>query len=165
MKKWNAIIDVEKCNGCHLCTLAVKDEYVGNDWPGYSAEMPKHGHDWIDIKQKVRGQAPLVDAAYIPVTCQHCDDAPCLKAAKNGAVTKRDDGIIIIDPEKSKGQKQIAESCPHNSIFWNEEKEIPQIWTFDAHLLDDGWTGPRAQQVCATGCFKTVKLEDSEICS
>ena len=63
MKKWNAIIDVEKCNGCHLCTLAVKDEYVGNDWPGYSAEMPKHGHDWIDIKQKVRGQAPLVDAA------------------------------------------------------------------------------------------------------
>ena len=163
MKKWNAIIDVEKCNGCHLCTLAVKDEYVGNDWPGYSAEMPKHGHDWIDIKQKVRGQAPLVDAAYIPVTCQHCDDAPCLKAAKNGAVTKRDDGIIIIDPEKSRGQKQIAESCPHNSIFWNEEKEIPQIWTFDAHLLDDGWTGPRAQQVCATGCFKTVKLEDSEM--
>ena len=163
MKKWNAIIDVEKCNGCHLCTLAVKDEYVGNDWPGYSAEMPKHGHDWIDIKQKVRGQAPLVDAAYLPVTCQHCDDAPCLKAAKNGAVTKRDDGIIIIDPEKSKGQKQIAESCPHNSIFWNEEKEIPQIWTFDAHLLDDGWTGPRAQQVCATGCFKTVKLEDSEM--
>lgn len=163
MKKWNAIIDVENCNGCNLCTLAVQDEYVGNEWPGYSAEMPKHGHRWIDIKQKVRGQAPMVDAAYLPVMCQHCDDAPCLKAAKNGAVTKRDDGIVIIDPEKSKGQKQIADSCPHNSIWWNEEKQIPQIWNFDAHLLDEGWASPRAQQVCATECFKTVKIEDSEM--
>ena len=154
---------MENCNGCNLCTLAVQDEYVGNEWSGYSAEMPKHGHKWIDIKQKVRGQAPMVDAAYLPVMCQHCDDAPCLKAAKDGAVTKRDDGIIIIDPEKSKGQKQIADSCPHNAIWWNEEKQIPQIWNFDAHLLDDGWANPRAQQVCATGCFKTVKIEDSEM--
>ena len=163
MKKWNAVIDVENCNGCNLCTLAVQDEYVGNEWPGYSAEMPKHGHRWIDIKQKVRGEAPLVDAAYLPVMCQHCDDAPCLKVAKNNAVKKRDDGIIIIDPEKSKGQKQIADSCPHNAIWWNKEKEIPQIWNFDAHLLDDGWTSPRAEKVCATGCFQTLKVEDSEM--
>ncbi len=43
MKKWNMIIDVAECTNCNLCTLAAMDEYVGNDWPGYSAPMPRHG--------------------------------------------------------------------------------------------------------------------------
>ena len=160
MKKWNLIIDVDNCNNCHMCSLACKDEFVGNNFPGYSAEMPKRGANWIDIKKKERGQTPMVDIGYIPTMCQHCDDAPCLKAAKNDAVKKRDDGIIIIDPEKSKGQKQIVDSCPHGSISWNEELKIPQIWFFDAHLLDKGWKTPRGVSVCATNAMRAVKVED-----
>tara|TARA_A100001011_G_scaffold262144_1_gene270642 strand:+ start:3310 stop:4161 length:852 start_codon:yes stop_codon:yes gene_type:complete len=163
MKKWNIIIDVDNCNNCNMCSLATKDEYVGNSFPGYSAEMPKRGANWIEMKKKERGQTPMIDIAYIPTMCQHCDDAPCLKASKNGAITKRSDGIIIIDPEKSKGQKQIVESCPHNSIYWNEELNIPQIWSLDAHLLDDGWKAPRAVSVCATSAMKAVKIEDNEM--
>jgi len=146
-----------------MCSLACKDEFVGNSFPGYSAEMPKRGADWIKMNKKERGQTPMIDIGYIPTMCQHCDDAPCMKAAKNGAVTKRNDGIIIIDPEKSKGQKQIVESCPHGSISWNEELEIPQIWFFDAHLLDKGWKVPRAISVCATGAMKALKVEDEEM--
>ena len=163
MKKWNLIIDVDNCNNCHMCSLACKDEFVGNNFPGYSAEMPKRGVNWINMKKKERGQTPMVDVGYIPTMCQHCDDAPCLKAAKNNAAIKREDGIIIIDPEKSKGQKQIVDSCPHDAISWNEELEIPQIWFFDAHLLDQGWKEPRAISVCATGAMKAVKIEDQEM--
>ena len=163
MKKWNLIIDVDNCNNCHMCSLACKDEFVGNNFPGYSAEMPKRGVNWINMKKKERGQTPMVDVGYIPTMCQHCDDAPCLKAAKNNAVIKREDGIIIIDPDKSKGQKQIVDSCPHGAISWNDELEIPQIWFFDAHLLDKGWKEPRATSVCATGAMKTVKIEDQEM--
>ena len=101
MKKWNLVIDVENCNNCHMCSLACKDEFVGNSFPGYSAEMPKRGADWIKMNKKERGQTPMIDIGYIPTMCQHCDDAPCMKAAKNGAITKRNDGIIIIDPELS----------------------------------------------------------------
>ena len=43
MKKWNMIIDVAECTNCNLCTLAAMDEYVGNEWPSYSAPMPKIG--------------------------------------------------------------------------------------------------------------------------
>ena len=43
---------------------------------------------------------------------------------------KRDDGIVIFDPEKSKGQRQLVDACPHGAVWWNEEKQIPQIWTF-----------------------------------
>jgi len=163
MKKWNLIIDVAECTNCNVCTLATQDEYVGNEWPGISSGMPKHGHRWVDIKRKERGQPPLVDVAYLPVMCQHCDDAPCIKAAENDAVIKRDDGIVIIDPEKSVGQKQIMESCPYGVVFWNEEKNIPQAWPFDAHLLDAGWDEPRAATACPTGAFRALKVEDADM--
>ena len=161
--KWNVIIDVANCTNCNLCTLSCQDEYVGNTFPGYSEEMPKHGHHWIEIRRKERGQVPMIDVAYLPVMCQHCDDAPCIAAAENGAISKRDDGIVLIDPVKSKGQKHLVEACPYGAIWWNDEKDIPQSWFMDAHLLDDGWDEPRAVTACATEAFKTVKVEDAEM--
>jgi len=163
MKKWNLIVDVAKCTNCNCCTLASQDEHVGNEFAGYSAPMPKHGHRWIDIHSKERGSGPLMDVAYLPVMCQHCDDAPCMKAAKNGAVTKRPDGIVHIDPVKAKGQKAIAEACPYGAVKWNEELQLPQHWFFDAHLLDRGWKEPRCAQVCATGALKAVSATDEEM--
>ena len=63
VKKWNLVIDVANCTNCNLCTLAVQDEYVGNEFPGYAAEMPRHGHRWINIHTRERGRAPMVDVA------------------------------------------------------------------------------------------------------
>lgn len=159
MSKWNLIVDVADCTNCQACVLATHDEHVDNDFRGYAAPMPKHGHRWIDIKRKERGQGPMIDVAYLPIMCQHCDHAPCLTAAPD-AVTKRADGIVVIDPVKSKGRKDIVESCPYGAIWWNEERQIPQHWIFDAHLLDSGWTEPRAAQVCATGAIGAVKTDD-----
>ncbi len=163
MKKWNMIIDVAECTNCNLCTLAAMDEYVGNDWPGYSAPMPKHGHKWINILQKERGQLPMIDIAYVPTMCNHCDDAPCMKADKTGAIKKRKDGIVLIDPKKAKGQKQLVDACPYGHIWWNEDLQLPQAWTFDAHLIDQGWEQTRGQQSCPTGAMRAIKVEDSEM--
>jgi Fe-S-cluster-containing dehydrogenase component len=163
MKKWNMIIDVAACNNCQLCALAIMDEYVGNDWPGYAAPMPKHGHRWIDILQKERGQQPMIDIAYVPTMCNHCDDAPCIKAAQDGAIAKRDDGIVVIDPVKAKGQKQLVDACPYGHIWWNVELGLPQAWPFDAHLIDQGWQQTRGQQSCPTGAMRAVKVEDAEM--
>ncbi len=163
MKKWNLIVDVAKCTNCNLCTLANQDEHVDNVFEGYSAPMPRHGHRWIDIRSNERGSGPLMDVAYVPVMCQHCDDAPCIAAAKNGAVTKRPDGIVHIDPVKAKGQKAIADACPYGAVRWNEALELPQHWFFDAHLLDRGWAEPRCVTVCATGALKSIKVTDEEM--
>jgi len=162
MKKWNMIIDVAECTNCNLCTLATMDEYVGNEWPGYSAPMPKHGHKWINILQKERGQVPMIDIAYVPTMCNHCDDAPCVKAGR-GAVRKRDDGIVIIDPVEAKGRKDLVESCPYGSIWWNEELQLPQHWNFDAHLIDQGWQQTRGHQSCPTGAMRAICVEDDKM--
>jgi Fe-S-cluster-containing dehydrogenase component len=163
MKKWNLVIDVAKCFNCNNCALAVHDEYHGNEFPGYAAEMPRLGHRWIDILLRERGVYPMVDVVALPVTCNHCDDPPCRTAAKDGAVTKRADGIVLIVPEKAKGQRQIVEACPYQAVWWNEAKNLPQAWPFDAHLLDSGWTQTRASQCCPTGAIQTLHVDDAEM--
>lgn len=161
MSKWHLIVDVANCTNCNVCVLACHDEHVDNDFPGYAHAMPKHGHKWINIKPQERGATPMMDIAFLPVMCQHCDNAPCMDRARDGAISKRADGIVIIDPVKAKGQKQIVDACPYDAVWWNEEKEIPQAWIFDAHLLDEGWKEPRAATVCATGAIRAVKMDDA----
>ena len=163
MKKWNMIVDVARCNNCYNCFVTTKDEYVDNEHPGYTAPQPLHDHAWVDIERKEAGQWPMVQAHFRPVMCNHCDDAPCMKAASNGAIKKRDDGIVIIDPERAKGQKQIVEACPYGAVYWNEELEIPQAWPFDAHLLDRGWEKTKIEKVCPTGALRSLKISDDEM--
>ncbi len=163
MKKWNLVIDVAKCNDCNNCFLACKDEFVENDYLPYSAAQPRHGQRWMNIMRKERGQYPKVDVAYLPIPCMHCDDAPCIKAAKDGAVYKMGNGIVIIDPEKAKGQRSIVDACPYGAIWWNDEKAVPQKCTFCIHLLEEGWKEPRCVQACPTGALSVIHAEDREM--
>ena len=85
------------------------------------------------------------------MTCAQCKNPACTKAAEDGAVYKREDGIVMIDPVKAAGQKQIVNSCPYRVIFWNQEKNVAQKCTMCAHLLDEGYKTPRCVELCPTG--------------
>jgi Fe-S-cluster-containing dehydrogenase component len=161
MKKWNFVIDVAKCHDCNNCFLACKDEYFENNYAPYSVAQPRLGHRWMDVHRTERGQCPKVDVGYLPYPCMHCEDAPCIAKTKGGAVYKREDGIVIIDPKKAKGKKEIVGTCPYGVIYWNEEKKVPQKCTFCVHLLKEGWKEPRCVQACPTGCLKVVHAEDA----
>jgi Fe-S-cluster-containing dehydrogenase component len=160
MSNYGMIIDLEKCSGCYNCFLACRDEHYGNDFPPISLAQPFTGHFWMRILERERGKYPKVKVSFIPKPCMHCDDPPCAKAALNGAIYKRPDGIVIIDPEKSSGQKEIVSSCPHRVIFWNEEKKIPQKCTLCAHMLDQGEEEPRCVEACPTGALLFGDLDD-----
>lgn len=163
MEKWNIVIDIKKCQDCNNCFLACKDEYVGNDFLPYSVAQPKHVHRWMNIMRKERGQFPTIDVAFLPVPCMHCDNAPCVKKASNGEVYKQENGIVIIDPEKARGNKNIVDSCPYGAIWWNDEKNVAQKCTMCAHLLADGWKEPRCVQACPTGALRVVKADDTKM--
>ena len=130
-------IDSRLCMACYCCFTACKDEHCGFA-SKLSAAQPMMGQNWMDIREWERGDnSRRIKTATVPTPCSHCQDPACMKASKDGAVYKRDDGIVIIDPEKSKGQKAIADACPIGAAFWNEELEIPQKCTMCAELLDD----------------------------
>jgi tetrathionate reductase subunit B len=159
MAKYGMVIDIAKCTGCYSCFTACKDEYWENDYLPYSVAQPRFGEYWVNLIKKERGVYPCIKVAYIAIPCQHCGDAPCMKKAKNGAVIKREDDIVLIDPEKAKGQKQLVDACPYHAIFWNEEKQIPQKCTFCAHRLEEG-KAPRCAQICPSGAIQFGDLND-----
>jgi len=160
MTKYGMVIDISKCTGCYNCFLTCRDEFAGNEYPGYSAAQPMSGMNWIRVIEKERGQYPKVKVSYTPVTCMQCEDAPCIEAAQNKAVYRRDDSIVMIDPVKAKGQKQIVTACPYRVIEWNEEKQLPQKCTLCAHMLDNGEKVPRCVESCPTDALIFGDLDD-----
>lgn len=160
MSRFSILIDVNKCNGCYNCFLACRDEYYGNDYPSYSAAQPLNGQFWMQMQEIERGEYPKPKIAYIPKPCMHCESAPCIDAAKDGAVYRRDDGIVIIDPEKAKGQEAIVNACPYRVIYWNAEKQLPQKCTMCAHRLDEGEKMPRCVESCPTEALVFGDLDD-----
>jgi len=162
MSRFGLLIDVRKCSGCHNCFLACRDEHYGNDYPPYSAAQPLDGQMWMQMKEIERGHYPRPKLSYIPTPCMQCEDAPCLAAAMDGAVYRRDDGIVVIDPEKAKGQQQIVSACPYRVISWNSDLDIPQKCTGCAHRLDEGEPQPRCVESCPTGALVFGDLDDPD---
>ncbi len=160
MARLSLLIDVTKCTGCHNCFLACRDEYFGNDYSPYSAPQPLDGQFWMKVVEVERGSYPKPKLDYVPIPCMHCEDAPCIAVAADNAVYRRDDGIVIIDPEKAKGQKAIVSSCPYRIVYWNAELELPQKCTLCAHHLDKGEKTTRCVEACPTGALIFGDLDD-----
>ena len=157
------VVNVNDCVGCRACQVGCKDEHCGNEWSPYTKSQPEVGQFWLKVNQQERGKRPHVKVTYLPVLCQHCENAPCMKVATNGAVYGRDDGLVLIDPVKAKGQRKIMQACPYNCVFWNEALDIPQKCTGCAHLLDGNH--PVSIPRCVDNCHIDVIQfgEESEL--
>jgi Fe-S-cluster-containing dehydrogenase component len=155
------IIDLAICNGCHNCQIACKDEHVANDWSPIAKPQPDTGQFWNKVINLERGTFPKVQVTYHHSICQHCENAPCVDACPAHAIYRRPDGIVIIDPDKCRGNKMCMAACPYeNVIYFNDDLNIAQKCTFCAHLIDQGWTETRCSDVCPTGAFTFGEEED-----
>jgi Fe-S-cluster-containing dehydrogenase component len=170
MTTYGIVIEVDKCIGCSICLKACKDEFIGNDYPGYSTAQPSpdwvispsawpdqgqpislsvvHGQNWMEFSEDTQGTFPNVNSKFVYMACMQCANPPCLAAAATGnAVTQRADGIILFDPVNSQYQKPIVDSCPYGRAYWNSNLAIPQKCTFCAHLVDQG-KNPKCVDSC-----------------
>ncbi len=149
------VIDLDICNGCYCCQIACKDEHVGNDWTPYAKPQPDTGQFWLKMTEKIRGTVPKVKVAYQPIMCMHCDNAPCMASCPvKGAIYKREDGLVIIDPDKCTGCKNCVDACVYGAIYFNEDTNLAQKCTGCAHLLDKGWQEPRCVDICPTQAIR-----------
>lgn len=161
MEKVHIIFDADKCVGCYNCLLACQDEFCGNEWMPYTHSKELHGEKWIKTTRYERGHAPITEVAFLTQMCYQCKNAECEKAFPD-QVIRRDDGIVLIHPEKSRGNRELVSACPYGMIKWNEELGAPQKCTMCAHLLDDGWKEPRCVQACPLRALSFVRCSDEE---
>ena len=149
------VIDITKCNGCHNCQIACKDEHVGNDWTPIAKPQPDTGQFWNQVINLERGTVPKVQVTYHHTICQHCDNAPCIDACNAHAIYRRPDGIVIIDPERCRGNQLCMEACPYeNVIYFNDDLNIAQKCT---RLLAEG---PQGRQLHPS--HREARLSDQE---
>ena len=153
-------IDVAKCNGCYNCQLACKDEHVGNDWTPYAKPQPEIGQFWVKLQENVGGTIPKVKIHYIAQMCNHCENASCLAACPDNAIYRRDDGLVIINPETCTGCLKCVDACPYDAIYFNKDLNIAQKCTGCAHLLDNDYKLPRCVEACPTDAMLFGEEED-----
>ena len=156
-------VDVSRCNGCYTCHTACKDEHVDNDWTPYAKKQPEIGQFWVKLRETVRGTVPKVRSTYIPEFCNHCENPACIKSCAVGAIEKRNDGIVLIYPDKCNGCGDCAAACPYGAVYRNDDLGICQKCTGCAHLLDSGIKLPRCVEACpvdAIGFGEESELED-----
>ena len=144
------VIDVAKCSGCYNCQLACKDEHAENDWTPYAKPQPLTGQFWCKVTDHVQGTIPKVRIHYIAHMCAHCRNAACINACPADAFTRREDGLVLLDPAKCTGCKKCLSACPYDAIYSNDGEHIAQKCTGCAHLLDHGATLPRCVEACPT---------------
>ncbi len=140
-KNWAMVIDQERCIGCWTCAVGCKEinnEPLGFWWNRILTAAPGEvtgqrldalanpASDDIDVPH---GVFPQVEMAYLPVACQHCDEAPCVKACPVDATFKRDDGTILIDYERCIGCRYCVAACPYGvRVFnWGDAKRDPDF--------------------------------------
>ena len=155
------LIDIDKCTGCYDCQIGCKDEHCGNDWSPIAKPQPLIGQFWCKINEYERGQKPHVKVTYIPVLGGQNEEIA--KYAPE-VLMPREDGLIVIDPEKAVGRKDIAEKF--EGVYWNEELQIPQACTGCAHLIDDPDSPirtPRCVDNCPVDVIQFGEEEDLDL--
>ena len=153
------LVDPSRCLQGSNCWVACKDEHCVNDWSPIAAPSTDDQW-WIQCYETEVASGAHMKLHRVTVMCQHCADAPCMKACESGAIYRRDDGIVIIDPTVCKGCQKCVVACPYERVFFNAELAISQKCTMCAHLLDAGWDMPRCVKACPNDTLSFVDEED-----
>lgn len=167
--RYGMAIDLKKCIGCQTCTIACKAEnYTG---PGIF---------WNIVKDQESGRYPLVTRVFLPLPCMQCEDPSCVSVCPTGASFRRDDGIVLVDPEKCVGCGYCVEGCPYGRRYLNKkrvgyygkeetpneqigysqhETGVAEKCTFCSHLLEQG-KEPACVKACPVKARTFGDLED-----
>ncbi|APX00226.1 4Fe-4S ferredoxin (plasmid) [Halobiforma lacisalsi AJ5] len=142
MTNYGMVIDLERCIGCHACAVSCSQENnvsLDQQWNRILTE----GGDSMDTpegKYPEDGRDGTLSMNHLPMACQHCENAPCVKVCPVNATYKRDDGIVAIDYDKCMGCRYCMSACPYNARVFNydEPETLPAEGTGNVEQREQG---------------------------
>ncbi len=141
MSKYALVIDHEACWGCKTCEAACGQEYdFGNRYLRVTEEGPTPGDGMTDYTYRVN-------------VCRHCDDPPCAEACPEGALTQREDGIVILDSDACTGCQSCIEACPYDALWFDDNTQKALKCNLCHHRVDKGLIPACAANVCLAHCI------------
>ncbi len=171
--KWGMVVDVDRCTGCQACVLACQ---VENNVPLNTQERYERarGMAWIRVERYWEGEFPDVKARFIPILCQHCENAPCEPVCPVFATYHNPEGMNVQIYNRCVGTRYCANGCPYIVRFFNYWEPVwPE--SFRNHLNPDVTVRSRGIMEKCSFCMQRIRrgvrnaakenreLEDGEI--
>ena len=99
------MIHPDKCTGCHNCSLACSYGHEGQFRP---AGTRVHVYTWER------------EGFSVPMMCQQCDEASCMKVCPTGALSRLK-GTAMVDYDRSKciGCRMCTMACPFGNAVYD----------------------------------------------
>ena len=118
MTQYGIVIDLTKCIRCRTCMVACK---VQNRIP--PLEQGRVEHYRLRPVEWEEGDYPNLKRIFIPVPCMNCDKPACLEACPVDAISKRPDGIVVIDKSKCIACGSCTEACPYGVPYLQDTSD------------------------------------------
>ena len=151
-KRYGWLVDTRRCFGCHGCEVACKAE---NDVPlGHFIRQTIY-HDFE------RSDGKGVARIMVPMSCQHCEDAPCIKACPCGAMQKGAGGSVQVDYDRCSGHASCKEACPYGAIYIDPVANQAVKCHNCTHRVDAGME-PACVSTCPSEALYFGDLNDPE---
>lgn len=116
--RWGLSIDLDRCTGCGACTAAC---YVENNLPIVGAEDVQRGRSmsWIRIQAYLDERPSGPEASFLPMSCQHCTNAPCETVCPTLATYHTKEGINAQVYARCIGTRYCENNCPYGVRRFN----------------------------------------------
>lgn len=151
--------DSSACANCKACQIACQDK---NDLPFYlrwRRVVSYGGGSWAPHPEYSDVMVPNVFAYSISMSCNHCDNPLCVDVCPAGAITKRDDGVVLIDSDKCIGCRYCEWACPYGAPQFNEELGVMTKCNFCEDLLAEG-SNPACVDACVMRALDFGEYEE-----
>ena len=151
MKDKGFIFDYSKCVGCHACIVGC-----------YNENKTDPTTAWRQINTANHKKIPLAGFLNLSIACNHCLEAPCLKACPVKAYHRDEQtGAVIHQPENCIGCKYCTWACPFDAPKYNTKKGIVEKCHLCNHLIAKE-LNPACANQCPTGALSFGYIDKTE---